>query len=88
MYRIPTFCIFCTAKHHQKLENPSSKLETEFAPQSMTCPSGRVIGDSLQERFSKLLQFIPEKPPTCTLKDEQDEIIRAKFLQRELIKVI
>ena len=29
-----------------------------------------------------------EKAPTYTIKDEQDEIIRGKFYQRELIKVI
>ena len=28
------------------------------------------------------------KPPTYTIKDEQDEIIRGKFYQKELIKVI
>ena len=29
-----------------------------------------------------------KKPPTYTIKDEQDEIIRGKFYQKELIKVI
>ena len=28
------------------------------------------------------------KPPTYTIKDEQDEIIRGKFYQKELIRVI
>ena len=28
------------------------------------------------------------KPPICTIKDEQDEIIQGKFYQKELIKVI
>ena len=28
------------------------------------------------------------KPPTYTIKDEQDEIIRVKFHQKDLIKVI
>ena len=28
------------------------------------------------------------KPPTYTIKDEQDEIIQGKFYQKELIKVI
>ena len=28
------------------------------------------------------------KPPTYTIKDEQDEIVRGKFYQKELIKVI
>ena len=29
-----------------------------------------------------------KKPPTNTIKDEQDEIIQGKFFQNELIKVI
>ena len=29
-----------------------------------------------------------KKPPACTIKDEQDEIIEGKFYQKELIKVI
>ena len=31
---------------------------------------------------------ISGKPPTYTIKDEQDEILRGKFYQKELIKVI
>ena len=29
-----------------------------------------------------------KKPPTYTIKDEQDEIICGKFYQKELVKVI
>ena len=36
MYRIATFCPFCTANHYENLENPSLKVETEFASWSMT----------------------------------------------------
>ena len=54
------FCPFCTANHYENLENPSLKLETEFASRSMTYPSGRVISHSLQKMFSKLLKFLPE----------------------------
>ena len=54
------FCPFCTANHYEKLENPSSELETEFPSRNMTYPSGRVIDDNLHKRFSKLLQFLPE----------------------------
>ena len=51
---------FCTANHNEILENPSLKLETEFASRSMTFPSRRVISHNLQGRFSDLLQFLPE----------------------------
>ena len=30
------FCPFCTANHYENLENPTLKLETEFASRSMT----------------------------------------------------
>ena len=35
-----------------------------------------------------MLQCLPENLPTYTIKDEQDEIIRGKFYQKELIKVM
>ena len=57
LYRIPTFFPFCTANHYENLENPSLKLEKEFASPSMTYPSGRVISHSLQKKFSKICDF-------------------------------
>ena len=53
-------CPFCTANHYENLENPSLNLDTELASRSMTHSSGRVINHSLQKKFSKLLQFLPE----------------------------
>ena len=40
-----------------------------------------------QEVF-EIVAISSRKPPTYTIKDEQDEIIRGKFYQKELIKVI
>ena len=54
------FCPFCTGNYYENLENPSLKLEIEFASQSMSYPSGRVISHSLHKKFSKLLKFLPE----------------------------
>ena len=36
----------------------------------------------------EVIAISSKKPPTYTIKDEQDEIIRGKFYQKELIKVI
>ena len=36
----------------------------------------------------EIVAISSKKPPTYTIKDEQDEIIRGKFYQKELIKVI
>ena len=38
--------------------------------------------------FRNCCNFFPKKPPTYTIKDEQDETMRGKFYQKELMKVI
>ena len=58
--KISEFLFICTANHYERLGNPSLKLETELASQSMTYPSGWVKSHSLKKKFSKLLQFLPE----------------------------
>ena len=58
--KVSDFCPFCPANNYENLENPSLKLETEFASLSITHPSGRVISHSLHKKFSKYLQFLPE----------------------------
>ena len=40
-----------------------------------------------QEVFERVA-ISSRKPPTYTIKDEQDEVIRGKFYQKELVKVI
>ena len=40
------------------------------------------------EKVFEIVAFSSKKPPTYTVKDEQDETIRGKFYQKELIKVI
>ena len=40
------------------------------------------------EKNFKIVAISSRKPPTYTIKDEQDEFIRGKFYQKELIKVI
>ena len=37
---------------------------------------------------SEIVAIATGKPPRYTIKDEQDEVIRGKFYQKELIKVI
>ena len=40
------------------------------------------------KRVFEIVELSSRKPPTYTIKDEQDEIIRGKFYQKELINVI
>ena len=37
---------------------------------------------------SEIVAIATKRPPTYTIKDEQDEIIQGNFYQKELIKVI
>ena len=43
-----------------RIESPSRRLETEFASQTMTYPSGTVIRHTLLGKVLKLLRFLPE----------------------------
>ena len=88
MYRVPTFCPFCTANHYDNLENRSLNLQTEFASRFMTYASERVISQNLLKWFSKLSQFLPENLQHTPRKNEQDEIIPGEFYRIELIKVL
>ena len=36
----------------------------------------------------EIVAMATKKPPTYTIKDEQEEVIRGKFYEKELIKVI
>ena len=40
------------------------------------------------QKVFEIVEISSRKPPTYTIKDEQDEIIRGKFYQKELVKVI
>ena len=40
------------------------------------------------QEISENVAIATKKPPTCTLKDEQEEVIRGKFYEKELIRVI
>ena len=50
------------------------------------------FGKGYKPQFIKevfgIVAISSRKPPTYTIKDEQGEIIRGKFYQKELIKVI
>ena len=87
MSSIPTFCQFCTANHLDNIKN-SSRLETEN--------SYLRVWLTLQERLKATVNIVysgslwvyeivaitSRKPPTYTIKDEQDEKILGKFYKR------
>ena len=40
------------------------------------------------QEFFEIVAIASEKPPTYTIKDEQEEVIRGNFYEKELIRVI
>ena len=80
------FCPFCTTNHYETLENPSLKLETEFASQSMTYPPGRVISHSLHMRFSKLLHFLAENLQHTQWRMNKLRLSAVNFIKKSLTK--
>ena len=83
---ISEFCPFCTAYNYENLENPNLKLEIEFASQSMSYR--KCFKPQFTREVFEIVASSSRKPPTYTLKNEQDETIRGRFYQKELIKVI
>ena len=51
-------------------------------------PSRKGYKPQFTQEVFEIVAISSRKPPTYTIKDEQDEIIRGKFYQKELIKVI
>ena len=75
-------CDFMTVNLYENTRNLHSKLVIGCESQSMTCFFAKVTSHTLQAKFLKLWQLQQKKPPTNTIKDEQDEIIQGKFLSK------
>ena len=50
-------------------------------------PFRKVYKPQCTKEVFEIVAISSKEPPTSTIKDEQDEIIRDKFYQKELIKV-
>ena len=42
----------------------------------------------ITQKVFENIAIATKKPPTCTIKDEREEVIRGKFYEKELITVI
>ena len=84
----PNFCSFCTTSDYEVKKDPNSNSEKEFASCSLTYPSERLMSHSFDERFLKLLYFLPEILSQTQKNYDQDENIRGKLFQKKLIEKI
>ena len=80
------FGILSIPNDYENLESPSLKLETEFASRSMNHPSGRVISQSLQKKFSKMSQFLPENLQHTQKRINKTRLSAVNFIRRSWSK--
>ena len=87
MSGILIFCPFGEANLYESTGNQILKIEVQFASQSIICPSKTVTRHNLRQKTFNFFAVATKKQPTYTVKDEQDEIIRGTFYQKELNEV-
>ena len=86
--RTLTLYQYFTVNRSENTKSPNLELEIEFAFAIMIYPSGKVINHNLRTKFFEIFAIATKKPPTYTIKDEQEEVIRGKIYEKELIRVI
>ena len=76
------------SKPLQDFRKPKFKVGDRVRISKYDLPFRRGYGPQFTTEVSEIVAISSKKPPTYRIKDEQDETIRSKFCQTELIKVI
>ena len=76
------------SKPLQEYKKPTFKIGDRVRISKCDLPFRKVYKPQFTSEFFKIVAIATKKPPTYTIKDEQDEIIQGKFFQKELTKVI
>ena len=75
-------------KPQQEFRKPEFKVGDRVRISKYDLPFRKGYKPQFTQEVFEIVAISSRKPPTYTIKDEQDEIIRGKFYQKELIKVI
>ena len=67
---------------------PKFKVEDRVRISKSDLPSSKGYKPQFTKEVFENIAISSKKPPTYTMKDEQDETISGKFYQEDLIKVI
>ena len=84
-------CVFMTilySKPLREFKKPTFEIGDRVRISKYDLPFGKGYKPQFTLQVFEIVAIATGKPPTYTTKDEQDEIIRGKFYQKELIKVI
>ena len=76
------------SKPLREFRKPQFKIGDRVRISKYDLPFRKGYKPQFTQKVSENVEISSRKPPTCTIKDEQDEIIRGKFYQKELVKVI
>ena len=80
--------VFLSSKPLREFRKPQFKIGDSVRISKFDLPFRKGYKPQFTQEVSEIVAISSRKPPTYTIKDEQDEIIRGKFYQKELIKVI
>ena len=72
----------------RELKKPAFKIGDRVRISKYDLPFRKGYKPQFTREVSEIVAIATRKPPTCTIKDEQDEILQGKFYQKELFKVI
>ena len=76
------------SKTLREFKKPTFKTEDRVRISKYDLPFRKGYKPQFTREIFEIVPIATRKPPTYTIKDEQDEIIQGKFFQKELIKVI
>ena len=76
------------SKPLRDFRNPKFKIGDRDRISNYDLPFRRGYRPQFTKDVFEILTISSRKPPTNTIKDEQDEITRGKLYQKELIKII
>ena len=75
------------SKPLREFKKPAFKIGERVRISKYDLPFRKDYKPQITRKFFEIVAIATQKPPTYTIKDEQDEIIQGKFHQKELIKV-
>ena len=76
------------SKPLREFKKPTLKTGDRVGISKYDMPFRKGYKPQFTREIFEIVAIATRKPPTNTIKDEQDEIIRGKFYQKDLIKVI
>ena len=76
------------SKPLREFKKPTFKVGDRVRISKYDLPFRKGCKPQFTREVFEIVGFATRKPPTYTIKDEQDEVIHSKFYQKELIKLI